>query len=168
LFAMIKHPTIVIENKILYTHIGFKTAKGFKLLASDEIYPTVVYRPDSSVTNVTIVCYGGLLEIVKDAVEELAMYDVICEVVSPTMICPINIRPIMDSVEKSHKLLVVEEGGSFASWGSEICAALLERGCKINKVSRIGNNGIIPCSLPAESVLLPNVEQIKERIKSML
>ncbi|MBP9983507.1 MAG: hypothetical protein KBF13_00095 [Prevotella sp.] len=168
LFEQIKRPTIVIENKILYTHIGFKTAKGFKLKVSDETYPTVVYRPDSSVTNVTVVCYGGMLEIVKEVIEELAMQDIICEVVSPTMVCPLNIRPIIDSVEKSHKLLVVEEGGYFASWGSEVCAALLEKGCKLDRVVRMGNNGIIPCSLPAENDLLPNAEQIKERIKSMI
>ena len=127
-----------------------------------------VYRPDSVATNITIVCYGGMLEIIKDVVEELAMQDIICDVVSPTMICPINIRPIMDSLAKSHKLLIVEEGGYFASWGSEVCAALMERGCKIEKVSRMGNNGIIPCSLPAEVDLLPNAKQIKERIKSMV
>ena len=168
LFTEIKHPTIVIENKILYTHIGFKTAKGFKLLQTDEHYPTVVYRPDSVATNVSIVCYGGMLEIVKEVVEQIAMEDIICEVVSPTMICPINIRPILDSVEKSNKLLIVEEGSDFVSWASEICASLLEHGCKLEKVSRMGNNGVIPCSLPAENDLLPNVEQIKNRIMSMI
>ena len=168
LFSEIKHPTIVIENKILYTHIGFKTAKGFKLLQTDEQYPTVVYRPDSVATNVSIVCYGGMLEIMKEGVEQLAMEDIICEVVSPTMICPINIRPILDSVEKSHKLLIVEEGSDFASLGSEICASILEHGCELEKVSRMGNNGIIPCSLPAENDLLPNAEHIKNRIISMI
>ena len=96
------------------------------------------------------------------------MEDIICEVVSPTMICPINIRPILDSVEKSHKLLIVEEGSDFASLGSEICASILEHGCELEKVSRMGNNGIIPCSLPAENDLLPNAEHIKNRIISMM
>lgn len=168
LFEKIQRPTIVIENKILYTHTGFKTAKGFKLLKTDEDYPTVVYRPDSTVTHLSIVCYGGMLEIVKDVVEELAMQDIICEVVSPTVICPVNICPILDSVKKSNKLLLVEEGGCFASWGAEVCAALVERGCKLDKVSRLGNNGVIPCSIPAENNLLPSSEKIKEHIKSML
>lgn len=168
LFEKVNRPTIVIENKILYTHTGFKNAKGFKLVKTDEEYPTVIYRPDSSVTHLTIACYGGMLEIVKGVVEELAQQDIICEVVSPTRICPINIRPFKDSVRKSNRLLLVEEGGSFASWGSEVCAALLEHGCKLEKVSRLGNNGIIPCSIAAENKLLPGPESIKEQIKSML
>lgn len=168
LFDKIKRPTIVIENKILYTHTGFNKANGFRLMTSDEDYPTVVYRPDSLVTHLTIVCYGGMLEILKEVVEELSKQDIICEIVSPSLICPINLRPIIDSIEKSKNLLLIEEGSYFASWSSEICAALLQRGCKLNKVSRLGNNGIIPCSPIAENNLLPSAEQIRDHIKSLL
>ena len=75
-------PTIVIENKVLYTHIGFKISDGFKLYVTDEKYPTAIYRPGSSVTHVTIVCYGGMAEVAKEAIEQLAEDDIVCELVS--------------------------------------------------------------------------------------
>lgn len=168
LFESVKTPTIVIENKVLYTHIGFKKAEGYRLMKTDETYPTVLYRPDSNVMNVTIVCYGGMAEIVKEVVEQLAQEDIICEMVSPTSIVPLNVNPIIKSVEKSGKVLIVEEGPNFAALGSEILAAMMENGVRVVKAARMGNNGIIPCSLPAENNLLPNKETIIKKIKSML
>ena len=167
-FRDLSQPLIVIENKVLYTHIGFKRKEGFSLLKSDEKYPTVVYRPDSTVTHLTIACYGGMLEIVKEAVEELAMEDIICEVVSPTQICPLNVAPFANSVNKSGRLLIVEEGSSFAAWSSELCAGLMEQGCKVTKLERLANNAIIPCSKPAEDSLLVNKNQVVGAIKKMI
>lgn len=164
----IENPTLVIENKVLYTHIGFKVKDGFKLMATDEKYPTAIYRPGSSVTHVTIACYGGMMEVAKEAAEKLIDEDIVCEIVSPTMITPLNIAPIMDSVNKSKHLLIVEEGPDFASWGSEVCASLFENGVQVKKVVRLGNNSVIPCSLPAENKLLVSVEDIVEHVKKMI
>jgi 2-oxoisovalerate dehydrogenase E1 component len=168
LLNSVEKPTLVIENKVLYTHIGFPVKKGFKLLATDEKYPTAIYRPGSSVTHVTIACYGGMMEVAKEAAEVLIEEDIVCEVVSPTMITPLNIAPIADSVNKTHRILIVEEGSNFASWGSEVCAGLFENGVQVSKVIRMGNNSVIPCSLPAENNLLVSVDAIVEQVKKML
>lgn len=164
----IENPTLVIENKVLYTHIGFNVKEGFKLLATDEKFPTAIYRPGSSVTHVTIACYGGMMEVAKEAAETLVEDDIVCEIVSPTMLTPLNIAPIAVSVSKSKRLLLVEEGPDFASWGSEVCAALLENGVQVNKVVRMGNNSVIPCSLPAENNLLVSAKTIVEQVKKMI
>jgi 2-oxoisovalerate dehydrogenase E1 component len=168
LLRSVDKPTLVIENKVLYTHIGFPVKEGFKLLATDEKYPTAIYRAGSSVTHVTIACYGGMMEVAKEAAERLIEDDIVCEVVSPTMITPLNIAPIADSVNKSHRLLIVEEGANFASWGSEVCAGLFENGVQVKRVARMGNNSVIPCSLPAENNLLVSADSIVEQVKKMM
>lgn len=168
LLADVENPTLVIENKVLYTHIGFKVKEGFKLLATDEKYPTAIYRPGSKVSHVTIACYGGMMEVAKEAAEALIDEDIVCEIVSPSQISPINISPITESVKKSERLLIVEEGPDFASWGSEVCAGLLEQGVALKKVVRMGNNTVIPCSLPAEQNLLVSAEAIVEQVKKMM
>ncbi len=168
LLEEVVNPTLVIENKVLYTHIGFKVKEGFKLSATDEKYPTMLYRPGSNVTHITIACYGGMMEVAKEAAELLIDEDVVCEIVSPTQISPINIYPIAESARKSNRLLIVEEGPDFASWGSEVCASLLENGVSLKKVSRMGNNTVIPCSLPAEMNLLVSADAIVEQVKKML
>ena len=108
------------------------------------------------------------MEVAKEAAEKLIDEDIVCEIVSPTMITPLNIAPIMDSVNKSKRLLIVEEGPDFASWGSEVCASLFENGVQVKKVVRLGNNSVIPCSLPAENKLLVSVEDIVEHVKKMI
>lgn len=103
----------------------------------------------------------------KDVIESLATEDIICEMICPTSIVPLNVNPIIKSVEESGNVLIVEEGPNFAALGSEILAALTENGVRIKKATRMGNNGIIPCSLPAENNLLPSSESIINKIKSM-
>jgi pyruvate/2-oxoglutarate/acetoin dehydrogenase E1 component len=137
-------------------------------LATDEKYPTAIYRPGSAFTHVTIACYGGMTEVAKDAIETLAEDDIVCEIVSPTQISPMNINPILESVKNSHKLLILEEGPNYAAWGSEVCAALMEEGVQLIKLSRLGNNTAIPCSLEAENSLLISSEDIIKRVKEML
>ena len=161
-------PTIVIENKVLYTHFGFKVKEGFRLYATEEKFPTAIYRPGSIVTHVTIACYGGMAEVAKEAIEILAEYDIVCELVSPTLISPMNINPILESVKDSQRLLILEEGPNYAAWGSEICAALMEENISLKRVSRLGNNTVIPCSLEAENNLLISVEDIVKCVKVMI
>ena len=106
---------------------------------------------------------------VENAVQKAFFEDeYICEVICPSLINPINIIPILESVNKSGKLLVVEEGSSVAGFGSEIISLLAEKGIHLNKVIRISNNTIIPCSIEAENDLLPNENKICQKIKEIL
>jgi 2-oxoisovalerate dehydrogenase E1 component len=168
LFERLDTPTIVIENKIQYTRNNFKVPNGFILRQTNEKLPTIVYRPDTTVTDLTIVCYGGMLEMVKSVVEKLAYEDIICEIIVPTLLVPLNMYPIEESVAASHRLLIVEEGSDFASLGSEIIANLCTAGIRMDAVKKMGNNTVIPCSMEAENALLPNEETIANAIQEML
>jgi pyruvate/2-oxoglutarate/acetoin dehydrogenase E1 component len=83
------------------------------------------------------------------------------------LINPINIAPIIDSVNKSKRLLIIEEGTSVSAWGSEILALLTEHNIVLKKMIRMGNNTIIPCSGVAEKNLLPNNKTIIENINRL-
>ncbi|WP_101542613.1 dehydrogenase E1 component subunit alpha/beta [Bacteroides cutis] len=168
IFANLTTPTLLIENKIQYTRSSFKVLDGFKLLVSDEKFPTTLYRPDTKNTDLTIVCYGGMLEIVKSVVEKLAYDDIICEIICLTQLVPLNIYPIIESVRKSKKILITEEGSDFAALGSEILSNLLKSGIHIDSTRTLGNNTVIPCALDAENALLPNEDSIIKVIKEML
>lgn len=168
IFANLTAPTLLIENKIQYTRNSFKVPDGFKLLVSDEKYPTALYRPDTKNTHLTIVCYGGMLEIIKSVVEKLAYDDIICEIICLTQLVPLNIYPIVESVRKSKKILITEEGSDFAALGSEILSNLLKSGIHIDSARTLGNNTVIPCALDAENALLPNEDSIIKVIKEML
>ena len=166
-----EYPIFIVENKIAYTRkINENLPNSLKALITDEEYPTFKLQfEDEEISDCTIVCYGGALLPVEDAVQKAFFEgEYICEVICPSLINPINIIPILESVKKSGKLILVEEGSSIAGFGSEIISLLLEKGIRLKKVIRISNNTIIPCSFQAENHLLPNEDKIYKKIKELL
>ncbi len=168
-FQLIKNvdqPALVIENKILYTQFLYEgVPQGFKISQSNERFPTILLTPDGVEPHITILCYGGMVDEVIKAVEvAFDDEDIICEVLIPSLINPMNISPIADSVSKTKKLIIVEEGCGIAAFGSEVLAGLSEQNIQLKVCKRIANNTIIPCSFIAENNLLPNFKNILQAI----
>jgi 2-oxoisovalerate dehydrogenase E1 component len=125
LFATIDRPTIVIENKTMYgEYVSDQTIPGFWTEHSSESFPTTRIR-SSSTPDVTLVCYGGSLHEAEKAADRLFdEHELIAEIICPIQIYPLNYRPIVDSVKRSGRLFVVEEGQAFCGFGSEVVAAV--------------------------------------------
>lgn len=165
------NPTLVIENKVMYArHLNTSPMHGFIMEKTNDQFPVLRIRPHNDwVADVTVVCYGGMLEEVEKAVElAFDKEEIACEIICPTLINPLNHSPIVESVRKSGKLLVVEEGCVVASLGSEIASTLLKESILVTKFKHVGNNAIIPCSAVAESRLLPNHELILSVLRDMI
>jgi len=167
--SKIENPHLVIENKLVYT---YKTnaikIPNFSVLKSNESFPSILIT-NEDIPDCTILCYGGVLKHVEDVLPLLyEKEEIVCDVLCPMIISPINIKPIIDAVQKTKKLLIIEEGTTISAWGSEVIALLVEHHIQLDKVIRIGNNTIIPCSGKAESNLLPNYESIKKTIISLI
>lgn len=167
IFNTCEDPTLVIENKILYTRkYNEDQIDGFVVEQSDEVFPTVRISPEGAPASVTLICYGGMLEDAEKAVQmAFDEEDILCEIICPTMLYPFDVSAILQSVKKTGRMLVVEEGQSFAALGSEIISKVVENGVPVKKLIRMGNNTIIPCAYTAETNLLPNPENIFESIK---
>jgi len=125
LFATIDRPTIVIENKTMYGEwVSHQTIAGFWAEHTDEDFPTTRIRSQAT-PDVTLVCYGGTLHEAEKAADKLFdEHEVIAEIVCPIQIYPLNYRPIVDSVKRSGRLLVVEEGQAFCGFGAEVVSAV--------------------------------------------
>ena len=162
-FESIDRPTIIIENKLLYgTRMGEDVPDGWILEHSDEQFPTTRIRPFQK-PDVTLLCYGGMLPDVERAVEVLFDdHEVICEVICPVQLYPLNLGPVVESVRRTKKLVVVEEGLSFAAFGAEVAAEILEHEPGTLRVfRRLSSPRLpIPACAPLEKALLPGLEQI--------
>lgn len=164
-------PTLVIENKIAYTRkMNIDFPDYLNISISNEIYPSIkIDFGENSKVEYTILCYGGALIPVEDAIKELFFEEEITGVViCPSNISDVNIDILSPYVEKSKNLIIVEEGNSFAALGSEIVTQLIEKGVNIGKVKRISNNTIIPSSSVAESNLLPNKKNIYQKVLEII
>jgi 2-oxoisovalerate dehydrogenase E1 component len=166
LLSTLESPHLVIENKILYTRfVSGEPPAGFSLRFSNETYPTVKLSPIDQPPSVTVVCYGGMLEDVEQAVERaFDEQEIACEIICPSQISPLNIAPILESVIRTGRLLTVEEGSDLAGFGSEVIAAVSEAGCVPAVFRRIGYYGVIPACMPRELELLANPSSILKKI----
>lgn len=167
LLASIDRATIVIENKLMYALRDPGVVPGFTVEHSDELFPTTRLRPDDQ-PELTVLCYGGMLTDVEQAVVRAFEEDeVVCEVICPLQLYPLNPSAIVESVRRSRRLLVVEEGLSFSAFGAEVIAEICELAPgALTRVRRLASPcHPIPSSGPLEKQLLPGVESIVHAIR---
>jgi len=160
-------PTLVIENKLLYAHrVSGELPAGFVLEHDDQAIPTTRLRPEAA-PDVTIVCYGGMLKEVEEAiVPAFDDHEVVCEVVCPAQLFPLNAWPIVESVARSRRLLVVEEGVGFAGFGAEVIAQVFQRlpGMPIH-IGRVAcADHPIPSCAPLEKETLPGADSVLQAV----
>ena len=113
-------PIILLEHELLYF------SKGPVDLSVDPppMHRAVVRREGR---DVTIVSYSRHALLSQEAATELAKEGIEAEVIDLRSLKPIDWDTCAASLEKTHRLLVVEEDCRFAGAGAEIAATLAER-----------------------------------------
>ena len=123
LLAAIREPDPVIffEPKRVY-----RAAKG----NVPEGYYTVPLEVASVVRaggDVTLLAYGAMLYEALDAAEKAAAQGVECEVVDLRTLWPVDIETILESVQKTGRLVVVHEAPRTCGFGAELVTLVVER-----------------------------------------
>lgn len=165
LLATIDRPTLVVENKLLY---GVRSAEfapeGFTLEQSNERFPTTRIRPLGVPSpDLTILCYGGMLADVEKALDPLFdEHEIVAEVICPAQLYPFNPWPLIESVQRTGRLLVAEEGIAFAAFGAEAVARVMELAPGALKSLRRLASPLhpIPSCGPLEKAVLPGPSQV--------
>jgi len=159
LLAENDRPTLVIENKLLYARRSDAVPPaGCEMAATGGPFPTIRIR-SADVCQLTIVAYGGMVELAEAALVELRdEEDVQVDLIVPTQLYPLDIEPIVESVRRTGRLLVVEEGQGFAGFGAEVIA----RAAGDVRIGSMRADRVcaapcpIPAAKPAESEALPS------------
>ena len=171
LFSSLDRPALVIENKVLYgARFSRPAPQGFVLEVSDERFPTVRLRP-SGPADLTILCYGGMLAEAEAAAERLFEdEDILCELVCPAQLYPFNAAPVLESVRRTGRLLVAEEGQAFAALGSEAVAQIVEAAPGALKgLARVSAaRQPIPAAPNLEQAALPGAASIARKAKELV
>jgi 2-oxoisovalerate dehydrogenase E1 component len=167
----VRGPCLFIENKLLYTsYMREKAADGRRWSENGALFPTLKLDSQGP-ADLTIVAYGGMVDEVEEAVKRAFLEEeIIAEVLVPTMIHPLDISPIVESVAKTRRLLVVEEGQGFGGFGAEVIAACSEalRGQSLTtgRVCAAGNP--IPSAKDLELQALPDAARVFEAMQNLV
>jgi 2-oxoisovalerate dehydrogenase E1 component len=167
LFASIDRLTMVIENKLLYgQRLPDTHPDGFVVEQSDETFPCLRIRGDLD-AEVTILCYGGSLPDVEEAIARaFDENEIVCEVICPLQLYPFDSRAVVESIRRTGRLLIVEEGASFAAFGAEVVSQICESAPGVlTALRRLGApRHPIPSCGPLEKELLPCEQSIRRAI----
>lgn len=170
LLSRVDRPTLVIENKLLYaSRLGAPVPDGFVLERSDEQYPACRLRPGTP-AQITIFCYGGMLPYVEQAVASaFDEFEIVAEVICPSQLYPLNPWPVIESLQRTRKLLIVEEGLSFAALGAELIAQISEFSPGLLGACKRLSGPVhpIPSCGPLENELLPGADSIVAQLRDL-
>jgi 2-oxoisovalerate dehydrogenase E1 component len=171
LFSAVDSPTLVIENKLLYSsRLSSHVPDGYTLEQTDEPFPTCRLRP-AHPPQATVFCYGGMLPFVEQAiVHAFDEREILAEVICPLQLYPFDPWPVIESLERTKRILIVEEGLPFAALGSELLAQISEFAPGVLRiVKRLAPpDQPIPSCGPLESELLPNSDSILAALESLV
>ncbi|MEG1747806.1 MAG: transketolase C-terminal domain-containing protein, partial [Oscillospiraceae bacterium] len=80
-------------------------------------------------SDITLVTYGTLINSVLEVADLLAAENITAEVLKLNRVAPIDLVPILASVQKTGRLLVAEESIEMNSAGQRVAAGLAQAGC---------------------------------------
>jgi pyruvate dehydrogenase E1 component beta subunit len=85
----------------------------------------------------------------------------------PLGVSPLDLGPVAQSVQRTGRLLIVEEGSGFGSVGAEVAAQLLERMPGF-RLARVGGKPVpIPSAPSLEEAVLPGIADVCAAIVAM-
>lgn len=158
-------PVLVMEHKLLYRRL-----KG---AIPDEDHVVPIGKGDIKLAgeDITIVAMAAMLHRALEAAQILAKEGVSVEVVDPRSILPLDEDIILSSVEKTGKVVIVNEAPVFGGFGGEIAALLADKGLDFLEapVKRVGAPFCpVPSSPEMEQFYLPDAENIIQAVREIL
>ncbi|MGC8877774.1 MAG: alpha-ketoacid dehydrogenase subunit beta [Anaerolineae bacterium] len=158
-------PVFFIEHATLYQLRGE--------VPDDEEYlvPIGVSDVKREGKDVTIVSYSKMLQTSLQAAEQLSKEGIEAEVIDLRTLRPLDMLPVVQSVQKTNRLVVVEEGWRSYGVGAEIAARVMERAfdyldAPVHRVAQV--EVPLPYNRRLEQMALPQVGDVVRAVYDVL
>jgi pyruvate/2-oxoglutarate/acetoin dehydrogenase E1 component len=158
------NPVVFIEHKMLYKLKG-------EVPGGEHIVPFGQAAVKKSGSDITLVGVGYQVQNCLAAADVLESEGISVEVIDPRTIAPLDVTSIAESVRKTNRCVIVEEGHLRSGVGSEISASIQEEvfdylDAPIARVAAL--NAPIPFEPKLEDFILPNPDNIVEVSRKVL
>jgi len=161
-------PVVYLENELLY---GEEFPIAPKVKDPNFLVPIGKAKIELLGDDITIVSFSKCVGVSLKAAEILAADGISVEVVNLRTLRPMDRATITASVEKTNRLITVEEGWPNCGVGSEICAVVMEDAFDYldAPVERIAGADIpMPYAINLERQALPTVDDIVRVAKRVM
>jgi len=158
------NPIVFLENEILYGH-SFPVPKLDEFLVP--IGKAKIVRPGHEVT---IVSWSIGMTYALKAAEELANQGIAAEVIDLRTLRPMDTETIVQSVMKTGRCVVVEEGWPQSGVAAEVSSRIMEQAFDYldAPVARVtGKDVPMPYAANLEKLALPSIAEVVEAAKAV-
>ena len=158
------NPVIFVEQKLLYKTRG---------PVPEEDYTVPLGKADikRAGSDLTIVATGVMVARTLEAAEQLAREGIEVEIVDPRTLKPLDAEPIIQSVSKTGRVLIVHEAARTGGYGGELAAIIAESEAfdylDAPIVRLAGRDMPIPYNRTLEYHTVPQVENIVEAARQL-
>jgi pyruvate dehydrogenase E1 component beta subunit len=158
------NPIMFLENEILYGQ-SFPVPK-----LDDHVVPIGKAKVVRAGSHVTLVAWSIGMTYALKAAEALAKDGIEAEVIDLRTLKPMDVETIIASVQKTGRLVTVEEGWRQSGVGAEIAATIMEQAfdwldAPVTRVT--GKEVPMPYAANLEKLALPSVAEVVEAAKSV-
>ena len=157
-------PVIFFEDKTLYNMTGD---------VPEEYYTLPIGKADikREGADVTIVAVGKQVHTALQAAEQLSLRGIEAEVLDPRSLSPLDEEAVLTSVEKTNRLVIVDEANPRCSIAADIASLAADKGfdsldAPVKKVT--APHTPVPFSPPLEDLYLPTPEKVVNTVLEML
>jgi pyruvate dehydrogenase E1 component beta subunit len=160
------NPVLFFEHELLYNVKGEIPDEG-------EEYTVPLDRGDikREGQHVTIITFSRMVHVCLQAAEDLAKEGIEAEVIDLRSVRPIDIDLILDSVKKTNRVIVAEEGWKYYGTGQGLSALIYEHGfdyldAPIQHIA--GADVPMPYSKPLERLAIPRKDDVVEAARKIV
>ncbi len=158
------NPVVVVENKTLY----FRREE-----VPDERVPVPLGRASvvRAGRDVTVVALSRLVHESLAAADELAGEGIEIEVIDPRTLVPLDLETILESVARTHRLVVAHEAVAHGGFGAELAAQVQQAAFDEldAPIARVGAPfSPVPFSPPLEDAYLPGRAEVVAAVRAVL
>jgi pyruvate dehydrogenase E1 component beta subunit len=156
-------PVVIFEHALLYNMEGELPAD----VAGVDIRRACVRRPGK---DVTVIAWAGMLWRALEAATRLAADGIDCEVIDLRVLRPLDDATLMQSVQRTHRVVIVDEGWRSGSLSAEISARIVEQAFyELDApIARVCSKEVpMPYPKHLEDAALPDPADIVDAVKSL-
>jgi len=156
-------PVVFLENELLY-------GQSFEVPEGDHVVPIGKARCYRKGADVTLVSYSIGVGVALAAAQQLADEGIDCEVLDLRTLRPLDEQAVLESLKKTNRMVVVEEGWPVCSIASEIITIAMTKGFDDldAPVLRVTNKDVpLPYANNLEKAALLKAADVVAAVKSL-
>lgn len=157
-------PVVFLEHMKLY--------RSFREEVPEEAYEVPLDKAavTREGTDVSIITYGAMVREAIKAADNLAKENINAEIIDLRTVAPLDVETIIKSVEKTGRVVVVQEAQKQAGVGAQVISEISERAV-LSLEAPIGRVSAPDTIFPfgqAENIWLPNAKDIEDKVKEIV